>query len=68
MADQVTQAELEAACQAWVKRLRLQDWKVSASFDTWHSLDNRTGAINYNRQHKAATIRVMTPEHYCERW
>lgn len=66
--SEITRETLEARCREWQRRLRLQDWKVTATFDTWHSLDDRSGAISYNLQHKIAKVRVMDPRHYCDHW
>lgn len=59
----MTEAELRALCNEWQKRLRLQDWRVTAEIARYHELGEGTGAhVELALQRRAARIKVRHPD------
>lgn len=55
----VTQGELNRLVQTWQRRLRLQDWKISAQFATQEELEDEVAHIDYEDEEIWAKIKVL---------
>ena len=54
--------ELQKALKIWQKRLRLQDWKITASFVHNYQLDGRIGQGTSNLKFKESHISIVHPD------
>lgn len=59
--DSMSQKSLDRLLSLWQKRLRIQDWDISASIRPHETVDGY-GLTNYNNKLMTATIRLCSPE------
>jgi hypothetical protein len=59
----MTGVKLQALCELWQGRLRLQDWSITAKFARYHELDEgNQGHIEWNIERRAARIAVLAED------
>lgn len=53
---------LQSLLKKWQKRLRLQDWDITAKYDDEHILDGQVGLTRFSKKYHHALIRILHPK------
>jgi len=68
----MTNEELQALCLEWQNILRLKDWEIKCNLVRRGVFERpwKFGSSNFNKEHKAATIKVMIEDDKwdCDIW
>jgi hypothetical protein len=55
----MTTRRLRALCRTWQKRLRLQDWRITADLATQEQMGQAEGKVEYDETEQVAHVYIL---------